>query len=175
MSKQTVFGKLPENTDYLISIDGEVLKKNWNRTNYTKEVKLSAHGKHTCFNNSGKLWLVHRAMAEVFPMSGPGYMVCHKNDKGDNRLENLYKGDHSDNLYDAYRNNVRGNAQRGKPAHNKGVGRKVVATVEDQTIVYNTLGLAAKALGYSSAGAVRNAILNQPKKARLLAMEFYNE
>jgi len=175
-AKHTVFGYLPENPKYLISIDGTILKKNWNSSGRTKQIKQSTiNSGHKVFKQTDHNILVHRAMSFVFPMEGEGHLVCHRNDiANDNKLENLYKGTHSNNLNDAYRNSKRP-SMKGRPASNKGVGKKVIADVDGVPTVFNTLGLAATALGYASAGAVRNAILNKVKRAKQLNMEFYNE
>jgi len=154
----TIMGAYPTNIDYLISIDGTILKKNWNKSRRTKAIKISNQGNYKCFNNNGKLVLVHRAMADTFPINGIGVLVCHRNDVADdNRIENLYRGDHSSNLYDAYRNKVRPN-MKGRPAHNKGQGRPIEVNYYGVIHTFTSLGLAGEFLGISSPSSVQRLV-----------------
>lgn len=77
------------------------------------------HGRHLMVtlsepSGSRRKWLVHRLVLSAFTSQPDGKpLALHLNDVGDdNRLENLYWGDYSDNMNDRTRNGIHHYASR---------------------------------------------------------------
>lgn len=90
--------------DYTVLRNGSILKRNWNKTGKTREVKQSVGGNgYLHFYHNGKTVLSHRIIAEVY-ISNPDNLpeINHKSEKfstpEDNNPLNLEWCDHSYNI-----------------------------------------------------------------------------
>ncbi len=97
--KQTVWGKHPE-TGLTISIDGQVMGRN---------LSPNGHGRLRVKSHGLPYHVSHLVLETFVERKTPSNPLClHRNDIPlDNRVENLYWGDHYDNTRDAYRNGAR--------------------------------------------------------------------
>lgn len=82
---------IADENGYMVSINGEVKSLNYRRTGKEKELKQTVNNGYKIVNICGKLFLVHRLVAEAFVRNTDNKtVVIHKNGNTlDNRANNL--------------------------------------------------------------------------------------
>ena len=155
---------IPSCPGYFVSETGRV----WGKRR--KELRPSARGTprrlwfNPQINGRPRQMPIHHAVAEAFlGPKPPGAYVCHHNDdRFDNRVENLYYGNASTNLRDAYRNGCRSAAGEHHPRA-KFTWRQVRAIRKRHAAGGVTIAQSARDYGVSET-AIRQIVHNRTWK-----------